>query len=291
MKYEIVCAIFMFCGVFFLFLMPIVKRMDDVDYDTRKTLGKVGIDLPDFKAKVKKSLVGIVSKVLGPEKYYHTKVSMMQAGIEGKDPDIVYFAGIVMAVVMAVLASSAFARADGSIVILIGVAAVAGFKLPEVYISSRAEQRKKKIQASVLTYTELLYTACEAGLELDYAVRRISDAQHNELSQEFRRTWNEFKQKGRKEAIKDMTTRCNTKDVSLLLEAITQTFETGTPMAQTLRDQASRIRQNAKNRVLEKGQKASVKMLLPMFAFELPSFLLVIGIPIAINFLKIIQQN
>ncbi|MHB8927080.1 MAG: type II secretion system F family protein [Bacillota bacterium] len=191
-----------------------------------------------------------------------------------------YSAKVIAAVLgFGFLASLTFVGAGVMGLFLSGFAAFAGYSLPDVWLSTLVNQRKREVDRQIITFTDMLAIATEAGLSLNDAVARVSEQYGGVLGREFQRAFAQV-QGGRPltEALEDLAARNPSDDLGLLVSALVQATKMGTPVVQVLREQAGQLRQSKRNRAQEVAQKASVKMLMPIIAFIfLPMMVLILG--------------
>lgn len=285
-NHELILGVFVFLCVFFIGIIPVIKKADELDYDNRRKMQMMGHHNTSWVIQMKDRVVGIASKILGMEKYDKIKLLLVQAGMDKTIPESLYAIGLACGAGFAILGGTIF-RYTGTMAIIIAIGlAIFGFNIPQIYVKMKANVRIENIQYGVLPFVELLYAQCEAGMDLDYAILRISKTSNGDLAKEFRRTWNEFKQRDATEAMKGMIERCGSDDVRLLLEAIMQTKKTGVPMSKTLREQSERIRESVANKITNKGEKIGVKILMPTMILEMPALLLILLAPMAMYLSK-----
>lgn len=274
-------------AVLFLFLVPVVKRLERKLYYEKKFDSS-------RNTNTKNGFVAFLSKifnyVVGNEYKSKMDIMLLQANLNTKtSEDIMIYTGIAMAVFPIIFVFLTIIMAlDSSIFLLAVVGGVIfGFIFPKLYLQNLIDHRKKEIESSLLSYTEQLFTSVDAGLSIDRAVKRISQYSKSILAQEFSRTWDDFQKIEVSEAFQNFKERCcNISELRILIDSIEQTIETGTPMSKTLQGQIAALRANMRNRIVTKGEQAKVKMLVPMMLFMFPSFMMVVIIPSAVTFIQ-----
>ncbi|RKD28784.1 type II secretion system F family protein [Thermohalobacter berrensis] len=128
----------------------------------------------------------------------------------------------------------------------------------------------------------------EAGLSFDGALERLINNIEGILSHEFSRVLSEIRMgKSRKEALKDMSTRCGVSDLTALIGALIQADELGVGVSNVLRVQSVQMRQKRRQRAQEKAMKAPVKMLFPLIFFIFPAIFVVLLGPAVIKIIEI----
>jgi tight adherence protein C len=161
------------------------------------------------------------------------------------------------------------------------VAAVGfGMFAPSIWLDRRITARQTALARSLADTLDLLVTCVEAGLPLDAALARIGQeigSSAPELSSELRQTTMEI-QAGvpRADAFRRMAVRTGVEDLRSLSAVIIQTEMFGTPVARALRVHSATMRTRRTHQAEERAATASVKMLVPLILFILPSLFSVI---------------
>jgi tight adherence protein C len=157
--------------------------------------------------------------------------------------------------------------------------APAGFFLPDVFINSRINERRDKIQASLPDALDLLAVSVEAGLSFDAGVAKLVEYLKGPLVEEFALMLNEIRiGTSRAEGLRRLEARIDVSELTSFVRAVIQAEELGTSMADILRAQAEDARVNRQLAAEEKAMKLPVKMLIPMAGFILPAtFFVLLG--------------
>lgn len=152
-----------------------------------------------------------------------------------------------------------------------------GYLMPTSTISRRIRKRQKEILLALPSALDLLTISVEAGLAFDAALVRVTDKYHNALSAEFNQVLNEVRLgRPRLEALDDMGRRNKVEELNSFLQAIIQSEQLGVGIANVLRIQSEEIRRRRRQRAEEAGQKAPVKMLIPMIGCIFPTLFIVL---------------
>lgn len=146
-------------------------------------------------------------------------------------------------------------------------------------ISKKAETRKKIILKNLPYTLDLITVSVEAGASFDEAITRVVNNISGALSDEFAKCLKEIKMGiERKTALKNMSERCDVRELSMLINSLIQADELGVSLARVLRIEAANLREHRKQAAREKAMKAPVKMLFPLIFFIFPSiFVIVLG--------------
>ncbi len=153
-------------------------------------------------------------------------------------------------------------------------------------ITKRSNQMVKD-----LPYTlDLITVSVEAGLSLDGAIARIISNVPGVLSDEFSKTLKEMRMGiDKKQALRNMSDRCDVRDVSILINALIQADELGVSLGKVLRIESAQLREKRRQAAKEKAMKAPVKMLFPMIIFIFPGIFIIILGPAVIKMIEMFR--
>jgi tight adherence protein C len=182
-----------------------------------------------------------------------------------------------------------FGAIAGGIGLLLGVGLGAlGFLAPDFVVGARARKRRELIRAQLPDALDLLAVSVEAGLGFDGAISKLTDHMDGPLTEEFGLTLNEIRiGESRQDALKKLSARCDTPEVSGFSRAIIQADQLGISLGRILRVQATDTRLRRQAAAEEKAMKAPIKMLFPTVLFIFPAMFLVILGPAFLNLSKI----
>jgi tight adherence protein C len=166
----------------------------------------------------------------------------------------------------------------GSPLLMIGAGAF-GFFLPRFWLKRKIKARQRLITLGLPDALDLTVICVEAGLALDQALMRVGQDlshSHPELSAEFHMFNLETRAgKPRVEALHNMAARTGVSDVRALVATLVQTDRFGTSVAQALRVHSDSLRTERRQRAEEQAAKTTIKMVIPLVLFILPSLLVV----------------
>ncbi|MDI7276477.1 MAG: type II secretion system F family protein [Anaerolineae bacterium] len=174
------------------------------------------------------------------------------------------------------------ASMSGSLVrsLLAGLAGALLFsELPNFWLHSKMKRRRKAITLSLADALDMLTVCVDAGLGLESAFLRISQAWSHDLAQEFRRT---VRETGLgiswRDAMRNMVYRTDVPELSALVAVLLQADQLGFSISDTLHAQADQLRVKRRQKAQELARAAPLKMLFPMVFFILPAtFAVVLG--------------
>jgi tight adherence protein C len=162
-------------------------------------------------------------------------------------------------------------------VIWIGALFMAGSRLSSWLVRKRMEKRQAEVLRSLPTALDLITVCMEAGLSFDSGLSKVVEKTRGTLADEFGRVLYEMQVgKARREALKDMASRLDTRDVSSFVAAIVQADQMGMALGPVMRAQSDDVRMRRRQHAEEQAMKAPVKMLFPLIFCILPSMILVV---------------
>jgi tight adherence protein C len=242
-------------------------------------------------APAKEKLAGMVLKTHPKTTVDSVRAKLLAAGM-GRTVTPTGFLAAKAAFGLGGLLLGAFfgATASGGVgVLLFGLAfGGIGFLLPDFVVGSRARKRRESIKAQLPDALDLLAVSVEAGLGFDGAISKLTDHMDGPLTEEFGLTLNEIRiGESRQDALKKLSERADTPEVSGFVRAIIQADQLGISLGRILRVQATDTRLRRQAAAEEKAMKAPIKMLFPTVMFIFPSMFLVILGPAFLNLSKL----
>jgi len=168
-----------------------------------------------------------------------------------------------------------------------------GFFVPRFMLKRKIQQRQLRIRLGLPDALDLTVICVEAGLPLDQAINRVGeDLQHAhpELSTEFHLFNLETRAgKPRVEALRNLAARTGVEDVRSLVGTLVQTERFGTSVAQALRVHSDSLRTERRQRAEEQAAKTTVKMIIPLVLFVMPSLIFVTVGPAVIQLMRLLM--
>ena len=167
-----------------------------------------------------------------------------------------------------------------------------GFFLPRFLLKRKVKDRQHRLRLALPDALDLTVICVEAGLPLDQAMTRVGeDLQHAhpELSDEFHLFNLETRAgKPRVEALRNLAARTGVEDIRSLVGTLIQTDRFGTSIAQALRVHSDSLRTERRQRAEEQAAKTTVKMIIPLVLFVMPSLIFVTVGPAVIQLLRLL---
>lgn len=157
-----------------------------------------------------------------------------------------------------------------------------------IIIKSMIKTRKSQIVKDLPDVMDLVTVSVEAGLSFDGAIDRVISAIDSPVTEEFSIMLKEVRMgKVRKEALREMSKRCDVSDMTTLLGSIIQADELGVSMGNILRIQSKQLREKRRQRAREKSLKAPIKLLFPIIFFIFPTIFVLLLAPVLISMSKV----
>jgi len=188
--------------------------------------------------------------------------------------------------IFAVLLGIGFLPADD--IVKIVVAGIAGFFLPDLWLDMKLKQRRAAVVRTLPDTVDLLSLCVDAGLDFIAASRWIVEkSRSTAFIEELSLMLHEIKVgKPRREALKDLSRRINAPDVTAFARTLIQADRMGTPIAEALAILSDDVRERFFRRAERTALQAPMKMLIPLIFFILPVVGVIVGGPIAIQFMN-----
>lgn len=152
--------------------------------------------------------------------------------------------------------------------------------IPEVILSSRADDRQKAILLALPDTLDQMTIAVEAGLGFEAAMTRVTQNGSGPLSEELARTLQDISiGRSRFDAYAALLTRTNCDDLKRFVRAIQQADRYGIAVADVLRVQAGEMRIKRRQRAEEKAAAVPIKVVFPLVFAILPVLFIVLLFP------------
>src|SRR5579871_6736163 len=214
---------------------------------------------------------------LSPADVSRTRKWLIQAGYRDAI-DVNYYFGARLLMAGVGFAAIALTTGFTNPPLLIGVTGL-GFILPRFLLKRMIKERQNRIRIGLPDALDLTVICVEAGLALDQALMRVGEDLHHahpDLSDELHLVTLEMRAgKPRAEALRNLVDRTGVDDIRALVGTLIQTDRFGTSIAQALRVHSDSLRTERRQRAEEQAAKTTIKMVLPLVLFILPSIIFV----------------
>ncbi len=226
---------------------------------------------------------------ISPAEVSQTRGWLIQAGYRNPQHLTIYRGLRVLFAGIGFLSAFLFTGFDSPL-LLVGLAAF-GFFIPRFLLKRQLNQRQRRIRLALPDALDLTVICVEAGLSLDQAMMRVGQDlshAHPDLSTEFHFFDLETRAgKPRVEALRNLSERTGVDDIRSLVGTLIQTDRFGTSVAQALRVHSESLRTERRQRAEEQAAKTTVKMIIPLVLFVMPSLIFVTVGPAVIQLLHI----
>jgi len=244
---------------------------------------------PAFKERIEQALDPLSKAIpLSPGEVSRARRWLIQAGYR-EERHLTIYVGSRLACTLFGFAMVAASSGFDSPVLLVSVTAF-GFFVPRFALKRIIRNRQQRIKLALPDALDLTVICVEAGLALDQALMRVGQDlrhAHRELSDEFHLVNLEMRAgKPRPEALRNLVERTGVDDIRSLVGTLIQTDRFGTSVAQALRVHSDSLRTERRQRAEEQAAKTTIKMVLPLVLFVLPSIIFVTLGPAVIQLVR-----
>jgi tight adherence protein C len=261
------------------------SRLREIGWQRPKTEAK-----PAIRERMQQALDPFSRALpVSPTEVSQTRAWLIQAGYRDPEHVTIYRGMRVLFAALGFFSVFAFTGFD-SLLLLAGVTGF-GFFIPRFLLKKKLQERQRRIRIGLPDGLDLTVICVEAGLSLDQAMNRVGDdlrTAHPELSAEFHLFDLETRAgKPRVEALRNLAERTGVDDLRSLVGTLIQTDRFGTSVAQALRVHSDSLRTERRQRAEEQAAKTTVKMIIPLVLFVMPSLIVVTVGPAIIQLLHI----
>jgi len=249
---------------------------------------------PAFRERLEQALDPLSKALpLSPSEVSRTRKWLIQAGYRDSRHLTMYVGSRVL---FAVLGMLSVVAVEGSLdpLMMIGVGGL-GFFLPRFILKRMIRDRQRRITLALPDALDLTVICVEVGLALDQALMRVGQDLHHahpDLSDEFHLVNLEMRAgKPRAEALRNLVERTGVDDIRALVGTLIQTDRFGTSVAQALRVHSDSLRTERRQRAEEQAAKTTIKMVVPLALFVLPSIIFVTLGPAVIQLVRMLMPE
>lgn len=172
-------------------------------------------------------------------------------------------------------------------VLIICLAAFAGWVLPLTYVQRKARLRISTLDRALPDLIDLMCVMIEAGLSFPQSLRLASDQFGPPLSDELRLTLQEQTMGlSMDEALAHLGARADTPAMRSFVRTMSQGERMGISLGQIMRNLAHEMRARRRSQAEERAQKTPVLMLFPLVFLIFPAIFIVLMTPAVINLIK-----
>jgi tight adherence protein C len=261
------------------------SRLREIGWRSPKTQGK-----PAIRTRMEQALDPLSRALpVSPSQVSQTRAMLIQAGYRSPQHVTIYRGSRVLFAAIGFF-SVFLLTGFNSPLLLLGLLAF-GFFIPRFLLKRKVKERQLCLRLALPDALDLTVICVEAGLSLDQAMMRVGQDlshAHKELSSEFHLFDLETRAgKPRVEALRNLADRTGVDDIRALVATLIQTDRFGTSVAQALRVHSDSLRTERRQRAEEQAAKTTVKMIIPLVLFVMPSLIFVTVGPAVIQLIHI----
>jgi tight adherence protein C len=247
-----------------------------------------------FKERLEQALDPLSKALpLSPSDVSRTRKWLIQAGYREARHLTIYIGSRML---LALLGMTLVVVIQGNldVLLMVGVGGL-GFFIPRFVLKRMIRDRQRRITLALPDALDLTVICVEVGLALDQALMRVGEDlrhAHVDLSDEFYLVNLEMRAgKPRAEALRNLVDRTGVDDVRALVTTLVQTDRFGTSVTQALRIHSDSLRTERRQRAEEQAAKTTIKMIIPLVVFVLPSIIFVTLGPAIIELFRILMPE
>ena len=248
---------------------------------------------PAFKDRLEQALDPLSKALpLSPSEVSRARKWLIQAGYREARHLTIYVGARVF---LALLGMALVVAVRGfDLLLIVGVGGF-GFFIPRFVLKRMIRDRQRRITLALPDALDHTVICVQVGLALDQALMRVGEDlrhAHPDLSDEFYLVNLEMRAgKPRAEALRNLVERTGVDDVRALVATLIQTDRFGTSVSQALRIHSESLRTERRQRAEEQAAKTTIKMIIPLVVFVLPSIIFVTLGPALIELFRILMPE
>ena len=248
---------------------------------------------PAFKDRLEQALDPLSKALpLSPSEVSRARKWLIQAGYREARHLTIYVGARVF---LALLGMALVVAVRGfDLLLMVGVGGF-GFFIPRFVLKRMIRDRQRRITLALPDALDHTVICVQVGLALDQALMRVGEDlrhAHPDLSDEFYLVNLEMRAgKPRAEALRNLVERTGVDDVRALVATLIQTDRFGTSVSQALRIHSESLRTERRQRAEEQAAKTTIKMIIPLVVFVLPSIIFVTLGPALIELFRILMPE
>ncbi len=169
---------------------------------------------------------------------------------------------------------------SGRILVLCVFLTAVAFFFPDLWLSSRAQERQLAMERELPDLLDQIVIAIESGMSFEGALARVGSRGTGPLAQEFVRTLQDMRLgMSRRAAYNSLAERTSIVDLKRFCKQVIQAEEFGVSTSTLVRNLAGEMRVKRRFRAEEAAQKLPVKMIFPLVTCFFPVMFVVILFP------------
>lgn len=217
-------------------------------------------------------------------KYKLVEKQLRLAGLSISPENFLFYKKAIMVLIVVVMA---FIAAITKMILLVLVGLLIALLLPNMYLNGKVKSYQQGIRDQLPDAMDLLSVCIESGLSFDASLLKVSERMEGPFIEELLKLYRQI-QMGvpRSDALRNMANSSEIPELKTFIAALAQATQLGIPMNNIMKVQSDTLRETRMQMAREKGQKAPVKMLIPMVGLIFPVLFIVILGPVVINIMN-----
>lgn len=168
------------------------------------------------------------------------------------------------------------------LIIIIGV--VVAFMAPDFFLKNMVKSHQQKIREQLPDVFDLLAVCIGAGLSFDNALLKVIEKMEGPFIDELMTVFRQMQMGvSRVDALTALSDCTDIPELKTFVSAVVQASQLGIPINNVMKVQSQQLRDTRRETAKERGNKAAVKMSLPIMIFIFPALFIVILGPTVIN--------
>ncbi len=165
-----------------------------------------------------------------------------------------------------------------------------GYCIPDSIISGKAKKRQWQLQVELPNVLNTLAIITDAGLGFFEAIKKVCEIRKGSMVVELKKVLDEINMGIlQRDALFRMSERCKVNDISVFVFTLVQSLEKGTSgVTKILKELSREVWDKRKNSARELGEKASIKLFIPMMLLVFPCLLIFIIGPAFISIIQLL---
>lgn len=168
------------------------------------------------------------------------------------------------------------------LIIMIGI--VVAFMAPDFFLKNMVKSHQQKIRDQLPDVFDLLAVCIGAGLSFDNALLKVIEKMEGPFIDELMTVFRQMQMGvSRVDALTALSDCTDIPELKTFVSAVVQASQLGIPINNVMKVQSQQLRDTRRETAKERGNKAAVKMSLPIMIFIFPALFIVILGPTVIN--------
>lgn len=181
---------------------------------------------------------------------------------------------------------------SGNLLLLTITMPLVGYYVPDNVLNGKVKKRQWTLQVELPYVLNTLAIITDAGLSLNEAIQKVCEIREGALVQELKKVIDEINIGIlQRDALLRMSERCGVSEISSFIFTLIQNLEKGSSgVPIILKEQSKEIWEKRKNKARELGEKASMKLFLPMMLLTFPCLLIFLLGPALISLFQMFNS-